>query len=219
MERLSTALRLLERCVDAYPTASGHHHLGILLSRPSPAQDLQRAIFHVRQAVELEHGEMRHWHLLGLLEAAVGDWRAARNVLDVGAALDEVEPPLDPPGNGNGNAEPGVLAHDFAPGLPPSESNSADEDSSEEVVLPSRRYLLPEDTREIPLAATLLGPQPDHPPPSQQDLFEHALKLRMSQVALAEHIEGAEGVGDNWTEVFAWFAEKKGTENVKGEPS
>lgn len=223
MDRLSTSLSLIQRSVDTHPTASGYHHLAIMLSRPGPSNDLPKAIECARLAVELDYSEVRHWHLLGLLEAAVGDWKKARSVLDVGAAIGEADlaPSEGDAANGGGDSEANgvVQARDFAhEGLPPTNGDvdAAESDSSSEVVVPRRTYLLEEDATEIPPASMLLLPAPDHPPPSHQELFEHALQLRMTQLALAEYIEGAEGVGDNWTEVFAWFAGKKGTDAEKG---
>lgn len=225
MNRITTAISALERSVTANSTASAHHHLAILLSRPGPSHDLIKAIEHARAAVELEHAEIRHWHLLGLLEAATGDWKKARSVLEVGAALGDAAlasaDGATETANGHGNgAADGVQVRDYAvEGLPPTSDDTgggAESDSSEEVVVPRRTYLLDDEVSELPLAAQLLTPAPDHPPPSHQELFEHALQLRMTQLALAEYVEGVEGVGDHWTEVFGWFAERKGTEVDKG---
>lgn len=42
-----------------------------------------------RAAVEDDADEIRHWHLLGLLLSANGEWEKAASVLEVGAELDE----------------------------------------------------------------------------------------------------------------------------------
>ena len=73
---------MLTASLETHPTASTHHHLALAYLRPGSSQDLQEAIVHARAAVEAESGESRHWHLLGLLLTATGDWRAAKEVLD-----------------------------------------------------------------------------------------------------------------------------------------
>ena len=74
-------------------------------------------------------------------------------------------------------------------------------------------YLLEANASQIPPAASLLGPVPDHEHPSNQDLFEYALQLRMTQVALTEVVEGPEGAELKWVDVFSWHAqaEKRST--------
>ena len=62
------------------------------------------------------------------------------------------------------------------------------------------------------MAAELFQPLPDHPPPSSTERFEHALQLRMTQLALTELMEGPEGTEEKWVEVFQWFAKRKGPE-------
>ena len=71
-------------------------------------------------------------------------------------------------------------------------------------------FLLDKDSPSIPPSSTLLLPTPDYPTPSRQDTFEHAMQLRMTQLALAEFVEGAEGAGVRWVEVFGWVADRKG---------
>ena len=71
-------------------------------------------------------------------------------------------------------------------------------------------FILDKDCRALPPAATLLQPIPDYPSPSRQDMFEYAMQLRMTQLAVAEHVEGAEGAGLRWVEVFGWVADRKG---------
>jgi hypothetical protein len=71
-------------------------------------------------------------------------------------------------------------------------------------------HLLKKDADEIPKSSQLLNPVIDHLQPSKREIFEYALQLRMSQVALTEVTEGAEGARQRWVEIFAWIAEKKG---------
>lgn len=71
--------------------------------------------------------------------------------------------------------------------------------------------LVPSLENHLPSAATLLHPIPDHPPPSQRELFEHALQLRMTHLALTEYVEGPESAGVRWLEAFEWYADRRDT--------
>ncbi|KAF9467554.1 hypothetical protein BDZ94DRAFT_1155674 [Collybia nuda] len=71
-------------------------------------------------------------------------------------------------------------------------------------------HLLEKDMAEIPSPSQLLNPVADHLEPSQQEIFEYALQLRMSQVTLTETMEGPEGSELGWLDIFSWIAEKKG---------
>ncbi|GLB40656.1 putative tetratricopeptide repeat [Lyophyllum shimeji] len=73
------------------------------------------------------------------------------------------------------------------------------------------------DDRGIPPAAELLAPAQDHPRPSKQERFEHALQLRMTQGVLTEVVEGAEGAEEKWLEVFSWVAARRAA--GAGEPT
>ncbi|KAA1470851.1 hypothetical protein DENSPDRAFT_836753 [Dentipellis sp. KUC8613] len=75
---------------------------------------------------------------------------------------------------------------------------------------PVRGPLLDPLAQDVPIAATLLEPLPDHPRPTRPERFEQALQLRMTQLALTELVEGPEGAGEKWIEVFEWFAQRKG---------
>ncbi|KAI6008917.1 hypothetical protein F5J12DRAFT_927063 [Pisolithus orientalis] len=77
--------------------------------------------------------------------------------------------------------------------------------------LPTWEPLLDPNARSIPPSATLLQPLPDHPPPSRVDAFEYALQLRLTRMALTEHVEGAERAEVKWTSVYDWIAERKGS--------
>jgi hypothetical protein len=66
-------------------------------------------------------------------------------------------------------------------------------------------YLHPAPTqRTEPYALTF-----DQYPPAPSVLFERHLQLRMTQVALMEVMNGAEGAEEGWLEVFAWTAERR----------
>ncbi|KAI0052228.1 TPR-like protein [Auriscalpium vulgare] len=223
--RLSDALSSFQRSVETLPSASAYYHLALALYRPIPIRDLDGAIANARLAVESEPNEIRYWHVLGLLLVASEDWRGAREVLEVGAALDDQQ-------------WAGLVQQDFSPSaangdLPDSSTLSAhaageviaidfatahDSEPSESASIPTTvrpkdpPLLLDEDVTALPEAASLFLPLPDHPPPTQTEKFEHALQLRMTQLALTELMEGPEGAGEQWIEVFGWFADRKGTE-------
>lgn len=159
--------------------------------------------------------------MLGLLLTATGDWRAAQGVFDVGAGVSEADLAED-----GDNAAPdvanGVVAHDYAsqsqgPRVNGNGNGNADAytngDSPGDASAPSSPRppvtLLDRDVQSIPSSATLLRPLGDRPPPSRNEAFEHALQLRMSQLTLTEYVEGPEGAGDRWVEVFQWFSERR----------
>ena len=191
------------------------------MARPGPSQDLQEAIVHARSAVEEDASEVRHWHLLGLLLAATGDWRAAKGVLEFGIDAAEAEltdPESDSQPNSehpNSNPNNNLSIRDFATvnstSAPHVNGNGgpAVNGHSTEVPEPVGPILSVEDTT-IPPSSQLLQSSADHPNSSRHERFEHALQTRMTLLALTEHVEGAEGVGDKWLEVFQWFREKWG---------
>ena len=199
--RLSESLRLSTLAVEIFPNASTHYHLALALSTAGPSRNISLAIEHARSAVEQDSSEIRYWHLLGLLLVATDDWKKAKAVLEYGAGISEERagdeglpqtPNGDAPGTPNGKIE-GLPPTDV-PFVPISESPST---------------LLGRDATGIPAAASLLKPLPDHPQPSRRDLFEQALQLRMTQLALTEHTEGCEGAIEKWLEVFSWVATQK----------
>ncbi|KAG1824753.1 uncharacterized protein BJ212DRAFT_1322207 [Suillus subaureus] len=228
------ALAAYLKSVATYPTPAAHHQLAIALSLPGSSQNVDEAIVSARAAVEDDADEIRHWHLLGLLLSANGEWEKAAGVLEVGADLDESKQDAEsfaridaenaandiavkaPMANGiqakdfeSDHQDAQVNGHSMLPAahLPP---NDADGPMSEH-----KRLLDPHATT-IPPSATLLRPLPDHPLPSSCDAFNYALQLRMTQMALAEHIEGPEGAEGRWVDVFGWVAECKGSPSTSG---
>lgn len=214
--RLTFSLQKLQSAVATHPTPSIHHHLALALARPGASQDLQEAIVHARSAVEGDASEIRHWHLLGLLLAANGDWRAAKGVLEFGIDAAEAElgdddsdhRPQSDHANGNSN---NLSIRDFATvnSAPVPNGEPTVNGHSTEIVERIGPILNPEDTT-IPRSDQLLQSSMDHPNSSRHERFEYALQTRMTLLALTEHVEGAEGVGDKWLEVFQWFREKRG---------
>ncbi|KAF9530120.1 hypothetical protein CPB83DRAFT_201136 [Crepidotus variabilis] len=66
---------------------------------------------------------------------------------------------------------------------------------------------------DLPVAETLLKSLDigfEGYPPSRYELFECHLQLRMTQVALMEVVEGADGAESGWLDIFSWVAERKG---------
>ncbi|KAG1772464.1 hypothetical protein EV702DRAFT_1134016 [Suillus placidus] len=226
--RLGCALAAYFKSVATYPTPAAHHQLAIALSLPGSSQNVDEAIVSARAAVEDDADEIRHWHLLGLLLSANGEWEKAAGVLEVGADLDESKQEVESLARLDAEhtaddivvkapMADGIQAKDFeldhrhaqvnghsklpAAHLPPSDADG-----------PTSEYkrLLDSDATTIPPSATLLRPLPGHPLPSPRDAFDYALQLRMTQMALAEHIEGPEGAEGRWVDVFSWIAERKG---------
>ncbi|KAI0631519.1 hypothetical protein C8Q77DRAFT_1061722 [Trametes polyzona] len=216
--RFEQSLSLLHKSLETNPTPSTHHHLALAYLRPGASQDIQTAIVHARAAVEGDHSEPRHWHLLGLLLTATGDWRAAKEVLELGASVSEAdlvddEPEVPEGTAGNDDVPEGVRVHDY--GTAPNGVNgdasvtSADSEADRVSSGTVETAVLDKEATELPPSSLLLQPLGDRPSPNRQEAFEHALQLRMTQLTLTEFVEGPEGTGDKWVEVFQWFSERR----------
>lgn len=94
---------------------------------------------------------------------------------------------------------------------PPSESHPPNEPNGKPATSLSPRTLITSTDKLLPTAASLLQPIPDHPAPSHRELFEHALQLRMTQIALTELVEGPESVEAYWIDVFEWYSQRRDT--------
>ena len=170
---------------------------------------MQRAIEHARAAVENDSSEVRHWHLLGLLLAATDDWRAAKGVLEIGIGMAEVELVEDDRSAMDVNGSAGDLnIRDFAHTNGAEEVNHNEDGGMTSDEVESTTVIAASDSI-IPPSTGLLQAVKDRPAPTRQENFEYALQMRMTQLALAEFVEGAEGVGEKWLEVFQWFREKR----------
>ncbi|TFK94482.1 hypothetical protein K466DRAFT_476349 [Polyporus arcularius HHB13444] len=217
-QHFEQSLALLKASLENNESASTHHHLALAYLRPGASQDLQTAIVHARAAVEADPGEARHWHLLGILLTASGDWRAAKEVLQMGASVSEADLAEDDPDPvdglpSNDNALNGVQAHDYATVLPETNGHAVNGDAAEDTASIANRQparLLDGDAVELPPSWELLQPLGDRPSPNRQEAFEHALQLRMTQLTLSEHVEGPEGTCDKWVDVFQWFSDRRG---------
>ena len=168
-------------------------------------------------AVEGDPSEIRYWHLLGLLLAAMEQWKAAAEILDRGAGLG-IE--IEEDDNGGESERPeekdnGTLGGNRSMASVETISNGIDDSKRQESNALGGRgrkfeALLEADAAGVPEMSTLLMPMQDHFPPTESDAFEHALQLRISQGALTEVVEGPEGAEVKWLEVFRWIAEKRG---------
>ncbi|OAX33790.1 hypothetical protein K503DRAFT_725395 [Rhizopogon vinicolor AM-OR11-026] len=232
--RLSHALTACLKSVETHPTPAAHHQLAIALALPGRSQNLDEAIISARAAVEDEAGEIKHWHLLGLLLSANGEWDKAVGILDVGAALDEGNEDTESPVrlNEDNSADVtvekspmanGTQSKDFEPDQQQAQANGHSTMSTPQDGVdgsaPCHKRLLDTHVTAVPPSAALLRPLPDHPFPSSRDAFEYALQLRMTQMALAEHVEGPEGAEGRWIDVFSWIAERKGPPSAPGSMS
>ncbi|KAJ7641510.1 hypothetical protein FB45DRAFT_825779 [Roridomyces roridus] len=190
--RLALAHDAFLRSVEANPTPSGYYHLALSFARAGPKYDLDQAIQNAGLAVQGDPKEIRYWHLIGLLLATSEQWKAAEEILEQGADIGEEEEQAAPV-NGHGTIE----------GLP-------DTSPERSPTSPPPAFILNGSDVVMPSAADLLLPIADHPAPSRQEMFEYSLQLRMTQVALNELVEGAEGAAEKWLEVFQWIAERRG---------
>ncbi|KAJ6558200.1 hypothetical protein B0H19DRAFT_1028834 [Mycena capillaripes] len=208
-KRLANAHALFLRAVAEHPTPSGYYHLALSFARPGPAYDLEQATLNAGLAVEGDPKEIRYWHLIGLLLAASEQWKAAEEILDRGAEIGE---PAQEDELANGNVNPLLLTEGRAiDGLPPADAtHPVLKRMSVPPPPPVPVFLLETSELGMPPAADLLLPVADRAAPSRQELFEYSLQLRMTQVALIEHVEGAEGAETKWLEVFQWIAERRG---------
>ena len=210
--RMAHALANFAASVKSFPTPSGYYHLAIALARPGPQQNLEEAVTNAGLAVEGASQDIRYWHLLGLLLTAQGKWKEAKSVLEIGAAIgDDGEDDND---SNEDALEDRVQVRDFDAQLSGSTNGTIPNGHAHPPEVndsyKTSTYLLQKNSTTIPLSASLLQPLPDHPSPSRQDIFEHALQLRMTQLAVSENIDGAECAGLKWVEVFGWVARRKG---------
>ncbi|KIJ67164.1 hypothetical protein HYDPIDRAFT_25637 [Hydnomerulius pinastri MD-312] len=217
--QLSNALAQCSQSVEAFPTPAAHHQLALALAAPGPAQNLEEAVSSASAAVEGEPNEIRHWHLLALLLTAEGQWEKAKGVLEVGVGIGEIPLDDEEPSDADitqekSEPEPrtnGVEARDFE--VEKGRANGSASNGNGHVAdgTSVHEMVLDPDAVAIPPSATLLRPLPDHPSPSPRDVFEYALQLRLTQMALTEHVEGPEGAEGKWVDVYGWISERKGS--------
>lgn len=207
--RIALARDQFLKSIGTYPTPAAHHHLALALALPGPSRNLEDAISFARAAVESAAHEIRHWHLLGLLLTAEEQWEKAQSIMEIAANIGVDPGPTesrDETTIQNGETTTttttlnGIKVRDFELERTPVRSSATS---------PDLTPLLDHDARSIPPSDTLLQPLPDHPVPSSRDSFEYALQLRLTQMALTEHVEGPEGAEAKWVAVYGWIAERK----------
>jgi tetratricopeptide (TPR) repeat protein len=218
--RLRDALEQYIHSVEVFPTPSAHHQLALALALPGPSQNLEDAITSARAAVEGAPNEIRHWHLLGLLLTAQGEWVKAQEVLEFGATINESPSEADESPSDTDTAperveksapDESVATRDFETEKGAIEAHLHNGNGGIASEAPVHEMILDPDASTIPLSDTLLHTLPDHPGPTPQDAFEYGLQLRLTQMALTEHVEGPEGAETKWVDVFGWISERKGT--------
>ncbi|KAI5117629.1 hypothetical protein M0805_001272 [Coniferiporia weirii] len=214
---LSKSVDLLVRSVEQNPTASACFHAAIALSRPIPERDLEKAVGLCRRAVEAESQDVRYWHLLALLLAKLGEWKKAQGVLDVAVAIAEV---VEQRVQAEELHEDGIVSRDYADVDGEQAPVSLSTNGNGNITGTNRHTesspsfpctLVYPDAQRLPPATDLLQPIPDHPPATSRELFEYILRLRMTQIALTELVEGSESVEACWLEVFDWYSQRRDT--------
>ena len=148
------------------------------------------------------------------------DWTGARAVLELGAGVgDEEEEEGEEVGGGETSTHtpgrtltptPTPTPGDLPNGHVVDSDVNAGHDTDVDALEMQPPTLLPKDAVRLPAASTLQRHVPDYPPPSRHERFEHALQLRLTQLALIEHVDGPENAGEKWVEVFSWVATRKG---------
>ena len=132
--------------------------------------------------------------------ASIEEWKDAKYALSCGSKIeDEEESGTDEETNGDGD----TARED-------EDSSRSRSSSNANTMNGSSQPFLDEGSLRLPEAATLLRPLPDYPPPTRHERFEHALQLRLTQLALIEHVDGPENAGTKWLDVFGWVAARKG---------
>ena len=232
--------------------------------------NLDQAIQYAGLTVEADPGDVKYWHLLGLLLAAQERWEEAKEVLERGADLGVGEDDADVEVSGEsgdvgglpslGKRREGEEGSDTVDSVqsdadvrtllgPPIYRNQTSNGDSSTITpaiktdgigdlfinrispitstnSPQPIYIFSQSnsnshshsssssTQSLPPTSTLLlSPPPSKYPPSQYDLFETHLQLRMTQGTVVEIVEGAEGAEALWLDVFGWVAKRRSAED------
>ena len=218
-QRLEKAHSLFRSSLEAYPTALGYFYLALSLARAGALQDLQQAIVYAAQAVEADSLEVRYWHLLGILLTATEQWKAAAEILERGAALDDIEvsESLDifPESDQNSRMGPPAWEKNYlapnreADSLTTSTAGPDDPTATPTQLHRDEAYVLDRSSQRMPPSSNLLGSIVDQCWPLSFEIVEHSLQLRLTQVYLVEAVDGAEAADQKWIEVFRWISAKK----------
>jgi tetratricopeptide (TPR) repeat protein len=216
-QRLEKSHALFRSSLEAYPTALGHFYLALSLARAGALQDLQQAIVYAAQAVETDSINVRYWHLLGILLTATEQWKAAAEILEQGAALDDIEASesVDNLPESNQNRPPAWERNYRATNLDETDSLAAstarpdDPTATPTQLHRDEAYILDRGSQRMPSSSNLLGSIVDQVWPLSYEIIENSLQLRLTQVYLAEAVDGAETADQKWIEVFRWISAKK----------
>jgi len=167
----------------------------------SSLRDVDAAVVSARQAVELAPGDIRTWHLLGLLLTSQEDRENALEVLELGIIKTQ-ESNANEIANVSANEEEGVISRDFA------EGSNGMLDSPSTLTLPRTALLSVIGARSeaIPSPALLHHPIPSVPFPRISERFEASVQMLLTQLALSERCEGAERANERWPDVFTFFS-------------
>ena len=164
-------------------------------------RDVDAAVVSARQAVELAPGDIRTWHLLGLLLTSQEDWENALEVLELGLAKAQDS-------NANEIAivstsqEAGVASRDIA-----EESNvTLDSSSTAALSRTAGLSIIRARSEVIPSPALLHYQIPSVPFLRTSERFEASVQILLTQLALSERCEGAERANERWPDVFAFFS-------------
>ncbi|KAF8632468.1 hypothetical protein AX15_001868 [Amanita polypyramis BW_CC] len=220
-QRLAKAHTLFHSSLDTYPTALGYFYLALSFAQAGALQDVQQAILHAGQAVENDSSDVRYWHLLGILLTAAEQWEAAAEMLERGASLDEMdgsEPVggvagVDQNGEQNSHLGPPTWTKDDASSSVTSTAKPDDATATPTQQDKDETYVLERNAQQMPPSSDLLGSIIDQCWPLASEVFENTLQLRLTQVAMVEAVEGAEGAEEKWVEVFGWISAKKAIMN------
>jgi hypothetical protein len=174
--------------------------MALALSRATPAQDIPKAIEHVKQAIAGGPSEVRSWHLLGLLLMASGEWSKSMKIIEEGIKVSEQV--FSRSADGEGEKPTVTLTYNTQARDYGLMSRVMQEYPSEALLDPS--------SDALPPARLLIVPTPDPPLPSRREEFEVALQLRLTLLALVEHAQGPEKAAGSWLELFSWFRDRKG---------
>lgn len=219
-QRLEKSHALFRSSLEAYPTALGHFYLALSLARAGALQDLQQAIVYAAQAVEVDSIDVRYWHLLGILLTATEQWKAAAEILEQGAALDDIETSESvdnlPESNQNNHLGPPVWERNYratnlgeTDSLATSTARPDDLTATPTQLHRDEAYVLDRDSQRMPSSSDLLSSIVDQVWPLSYEIVENSLQLRLTQVYLTEAVDGAEAADQKWIEVFRWISAKK----------
>lgn len=199
-KHLSDARDLLQQAAELdKASASTFWHLATV---QSALREVDAAVISARRAVELGSGDVRTWHLLGLLLTSQEDWENALEILELGLVKTQEDMNPSESVNESISKEDGVVSHDFA-----EETNGTFDPTSRPTLSRTATVsIIGARSEAIPSSALLHYPIPIVPFQSISERFEASVQMLLTQLALSERYEGAEKANERWPEVFAFFS-------------